>query len=141
MAYAVWSERLSVGNPTIDGQHKQLITYLNQLHDAMAGGRETAIIAELLGKLHGYAKEHFEREELLWASKSYAGIDGHINDHRDFLVKVLDLNLQLHSGKPINSLEVLVFLRDWFLHHVATADVAAAQAVNAAPSRFPWRWF
>jgi hemerythrin len=147
MSHATWSERLSVGNALIDSQHKQLISYLNQLNDAMLEGRETAIIGDLLGKLHGHCKEHFEREELLWISRKYAAAEEHKYEHRDFLVKVLDFNLQLHSGKTINCLEVLVFLRDWFLHHVATSDVAAAHAtrdmahVTASPARFPWRWF
>jgi hemerythrin-like metal-binding protein len=142
MSYVSWNDRLSVGNSTIDEQHKQLIAYLNQLHDAMAQGRETAIIAQLLGQLHAHSREHFEREELLWASKNYNGLDDHKNEHRDFIVKVLELNLQLHSGKPVSSLELLVFLRDWFVQHVATSDVAAARAIHAtAPARFPWRWF
>lgn len=147
MSHASWSERLSVGNLIIDNQHKQLISYLNELHDAMTEGRETAIIANLLGKLHAHGKEHFEREEILWTARKYQGAEAHKNEHRGFLVKVLDFNLQLHSGKAINSLELLVFLREWFMKHLATSDLAAAHATRdmahatASPARFPWRWF
>ncbi|HTY54304.1 MAG TPA: bacteriohemerythrin [Candidatus Binataceae bacterium] len=142
MQYANWTDRLSVGNATIDHQHKELISYLNQLHDAMLHGKEGSMIADLLGRLHDHTKDHFDREELLWASRKYAALEQHKHEHREFLVKILDLNLQLHSGKPINCLEVLVMLRDWFVHHIAHSDVVAAQATRStAANRLPWTWF
>jgi len=146
MGLANWIDRLSVGNPLIDNQHKQLISYLNQLHDAMAEGKEKALIEDLLGKLLAYAKEHFEREEILWASRKYAAQEAHKKEHQEFLVKILDFNRQLRNGKAINSVEMLVFLRDWFVEHVATSDIAAARAprttVPTSRSRMSQRvWF
>ena len=77
--------------------------------------------------------------------EKYERLEEHKHQHREFLVKILDLNLQLHSGKAINGPEVLVnVLRDWFVHHIAHSDVAAAQATRGAggvPTRFPWFWF
>jgi hemerythrin len=135
MAFVSWIDRLSVGNLLIDNQHKQLISYLNQLHDAMARGREKAVIDDLLGKLLAYTKEHFEREELLWASRKYAALEEHKRQHQEFLIKVLDFNRQLRSGKAINSLEVLVFLRDWFIEHVVKSDLAAAKATQIGATK------
>ncbi|MDZ7764928.1 MAG: hypothetical protein U5K00_10925 [Melioribacteraceae bacterium] len=39
MAYIDWSEDLSVGNLSIDFEHKRLVQIINELYDAMTNGK------------------------------------------------------------------------------------------------------
>ena len=63
MSFIKWSEDYSVGIEKIDMQHKKLVSYINELHDAMKDGQSNSVIGDILNKLVKYTKEHFSTEE------------------------------------------------------------------------------
>lgn len=58
-----WDPTMTTGVEALDNQHKQLISWLNDLLDAMSMGRGRAEIEGLLDKLSGYVVMHFGNEE------------------------------------------------------------------------------
>ena len=59
-----WRDQLSVGNDLIDSDHKHLIEVTNRAELSLKAGNRVAL-ASVLQELSGYAKSHFDREELI----------------------------------------------------------------------------
>ena len=49
-----WTDKLSVGVPSIDAQHKKLVSMANTLYDAMKAGHGKEILDETLAGLINY---------------------------------------------------------------------------------------
>ena len=47
-----WTDKLSVGVPSIDAQHKKLVSMANTLYDAMKAGHGKEILDETLAGAH-----------------------------------------------------------------------------------------
>ena len=62
-----WSEQYSTGSPTIDDQHRQLFSHLNQLEGLLTRtnptGKDISTIIELLDFLEQSLDTHFSYEE------------------------------------------------------------------------------
>lgn len=72
-----WTERMSVGVPLLDADHKIFTDIINELeHCARYPDRRDAA-RDALGRLVEYARYHFEREEKVMAACGYPGIDDH----------------------------------------------------------------
>ncbi|HEY5762922.1 MAG TPA: hemerythrin domain-containing protein, partial [Rhodocyclaceae bacterium] len=63
----VWQESFSVGDATIDAQHRRIIEILNLLYDLLhsdaVGEDLTNGLREVFWELHSYVAEHFAYEE------------------------------------------------------------------------------
>ena len=66
-----WTDKLSVGVPSIDAQHKKLVSMANTLYDAMKAGHGKEILDETLAGLINYTVTHFKYEEKLFAQTGY----------------------------------------------------------------------
>lgn len=86
---AEFTENLVTGNPTIDGQHKELIEKINRLLEAIEdnGGQATAM--RTLNFLNDYVIFHFNAEEKLQEEVGYPGLEEHRKQH-DILRKTVD---------------------------------------------------
>lgn len=74
--------------------------------------------------LGGYAREHFESEEVLMKKYFYPKLDSHKKEHDDFLEKFKNLCHDLVDGGDILCVaDMKYFLLEWFLHHVNHVDV------------------
>ncbi len=79
-----WTERMSVGVPLLDADHKIFIDIINELeHCARYPDRRDAA-RDALGRLVEYARYHFEREEKVMAACGYPGIDDHHHEPEKF---------------------------------------------------------
>ena len=117
-----WSQALSVNIEQIDNQHKKLIGLLNDLHDAMAVGKGSAAIGTVLASLIDYTKVHFATEEELMEKYLYPGYIRHKKEHENLVSQVEELNGKFKSGKPVLSLEVMQFLKNWLSGHILGVD-------------------
>ena len=122
MAFVEWSDSLSVGNDTIDGQHKKLIELVNKLHQAMASGHGKEIITGVFDEMIAYTEYHFKTEEKAFDKYGYDRIDEHKEQHREFVEKVGDLKKKYAGGELLITIETLKFLVDWISNHIKKAD-------------------
>lgn len=132
-----WTEKMSVGVPEIDEDHKQLISIINRLaEDADKDGRRLAVRQSIAALLR-YAEFHFAREEKVMTVARYPGIEEHKEEHRNFVAKIKDLN-RLFDEDPegvVNFVRetLLEFLRDWLNHHILIEDKGYQACVTANP--------
>ncbi len=118
-----WNEKLSVGIPTIDAEHKKLVAMLNDLYDAMQAKQSQAILGRVLDGLISYTASHFKHEETLFARTGYPAAAEHKKEHDDLTKQVLDVKKKYQEGGAATlSMEVLNFLRKWLLNHIQGSD-------------------
>ena len=94
MAFLNWSENYSVGIEKIDRQHKKLVSFLNELYEAMQSGKGKDVLGKVLADLVFYTKTHFATEEQLMAQYSFPDYQNHKDIHAKLASKVLELNQQ-----------------------------------------------
>lgn len=122
MGFMVWNDALSVNISEIDHQHQHLIDLINILHDAMKQGRGKEVLSVTLDELARYAVEHFAAEEKLMQKYGYPEFSAHKAEHESFIKKVTDFQNGFIAGKLLLSIEILTFLRDWTINHIAETD-------------------
>ncbi len=59
----LWRDEMGVGQPDIDGDHRQLIAIINDFQAMALRLPEDRALHETLIGLHDYAAYHFSREE------------------------------------------------------------------------------
>jgi len=122
MALLTWKDEYSVGVPSIDQQHSQLVSILNELHQAMMNGHAREVTGSLLKKLIEYTKTHFAAEERMLTSTRYPDFDAHHKAHVDLVTQVGDFAARYEAGEMAVNLHLLNFLRDWLTGHILGAD-------------------
>ena len=122
MAFLTWSENFSVGIEKIDRQHKKIVSFINELYEAMQGGQGKDVLGKVLGDLVLYTKTHFATEEQLMTQHSYPEYQDHKNIHDKMASKVLDLNQQYHEGILTSPIQITNFLKKWLTHHINETD-------------------
>ncbi len=122
-----WDEKYSVGVLSIDNQHKEILSIMGRLLEAMKKGQASEIIAGIIHELEKYAASHFQKEEFFFHRFNYIGSSDHIIEHQNFKDKIRALKSDLHSGKITLSFELLNFLKDWIDHHILVIDKAYSE--------------
>ncbi|MCP5196677.1 MAG: bacteriohemerythrin [Gammaproteobacteria bacterium] len=117
-----WSDAFSVGDPTIDQQHQQLVSMINALHKAMLAGQGKSAIGDLLDRLIQYTAQHFQYEEERMEAGHYPELNAHRKKHADLVSKVLDIQKKMQSGKHLVEMETMRFLKAWLTEHIQHSD-------------------
>lgn len=126
-----WSEELSVNVKKFDNHHKKLIDLINELHDAMLTGKTQNVLGMTLKVLKDYTKYHFGEEEKLMKVNSYKDYVLHKSEHDNFGIKVSECIEKYEAGRMTVSIELMNFLRDWFVGHIMGTDKKYSQFFNA----------
>jgi hemerythrin-like metal-binding protein len=122
MALISWNEKYSVKVDSIDKQHKRLVDLINELHDAMMNKKAKDVLLKIIRGLVAYTSEHFGYEEKLFVENGYADSREHKKEHSEFIAKISDFQEKYEGGKLTLSMEMLSFLKDWLLNHIAGTD-------------------
>ena len=122
MAYLNWSDSYSVGIEKIDTQHKKIVSFLNELYEAMQDGQGKDALGKVLADLVVYTKTHFATEEKLMAQHSFPDFQTHKAVHEKMAAKVLDLNQQYQEGVVTSPIQITNFLKKWLTHHINETD-------------------
>lgn len=127
MSHFKWNADYSVGDETIDQQHKQLLAILNDLVDEIERTEETtsADARKIFDRLAAYVTEHFEYEERLIAAAGFpeTSLAEHRKEHNVLLQKVQDFEHVFDNGAHTALVEMMPFLYgDWLIHHICGTD-------------------
>jgi len=117
-----WNESLSVGVKEIDEQHQSLVEMINSLYEAMKGKEDKDFIKSLVTKLKNYAIYHFDTEENYMQKHQYIAFADHKAKHKDFCIKVFEIENSIKSSQNSVSMEILNFLTDWLINHINSTD-------------------
>jgi hemerythrin-like metal-binding protein len=132
MDYFEWNDALKVGNQLIDQDHFELVTLVNELHQAVQEGKSTDVLAKILQALLNYTQEHFQREELLMEHIAYADIEAHKAMHQKLLDQVLVLQDAFERGRSEVASNTAELLRYWLTHHIMRTDKNLSHAIREA---------
>jgi hemerythrin len=121
--YILWKdEQHSVGNAEIDGQHKRVFDLLNRMYGTMQKSDGTANVLSILDELKDYSATHFRREEDLMQKRGFPKLSEHKVLHLRYEDKIREFGRQFAQSFNDVFPDVFVFLRDWWLNHIQTAD-------------------
>ena len=132
MSYISWTDDLSVGNAFIDKDHRRLIEFVNELHDAMAQGKGKDVLGHILANLIKYTAEHFKREEDEMDRIKYSHSIAHKTEHKKLVHDVLELQKKFADGKTLLTMGVSKFLKDWLVNHIMKTDMLLSAALKKA---------
>ncbi len=117
--YIAWKDYYSVGDESIDAQHKRILSYINELYTAMQQGMDRKAIKPILDRMAQYAVDHFLHEEEVMRLHDYPDAVRHKAQHDKMRQQTLALrdNADLMTGR-----DLLVFLKDWWCNHIQEED-------------------
>lgn len=124
MVFMEWDEAYSVGVPTLDAQHRNLIRLINLLESGEAKGESLAAVLDALDR---YVHEHFSEEERLMAAARYEDLEAHRAEHRAFAAWLDSVKTAYHSGgeaKYYIADTVNAYLKKWLAEHILVVDMA-----------------
>lgn len=119
-------EKHSTGIAGIDNQHQELFIIVNELHEIKTGKRQENDTIRLLKRLFHYTRYHFTSEEGLFKDYSYPQGEKHRQIHRSFTARIKGFIEDSHSGRHIDTGEVIDFLINWIVFHIQGEDKAYA---------------
>ncbi|MCP4355473.1 MAG: bacteriohemerythrin [Proteobacteria bacterium] len=117
-----WSNKFSVGIPSIDNQHKNLFKYTNMLHNAIMQKRNKYIVDQILENLLIYTDTHFAHEEQYFKKFNYEHTEEHCKQHNDLKNQLKEFVDKHKKGEEDITEDLFKFLKTWITEHLATED-------------------
>ncbi|MCG8472159.1 MAG: bacteriohemerythrin [Desulfobacterales bacterium] len=117
-----WSDDLLTGIEEIDDQHRNLFLLINRLilHKRTHGPRENLL--DVLHVLVAYSQAHFRSEDHHMAASEYPLARSHSHEHLTFTKNINNFMIDYERGDEELSDKMLIFLRKWWVTHVAESD-------------------
>lgn len=128
MTHLIWSADLDTGILEIDNQHKQIMDFINRLHDARQNTDRAGIVT-VIDDLVEYTLSHFAFEECLMEDASYEFVRGHKKVHELFVRRVASFQQRMKQGEDISH-ELHALLHRWLFSHIRHDDAAYVGAVR-----------
>jgi hemerythrin len=129
MEHLVWTNDLNTGIDVIDGQHRRIVEYINQLQDARLKHDSTAI-GEVIEATVDYTLSHFGFEETLMEDAGYEFVRPHKKVHELFVKRVAEFQLRFKAGEDVAE-ELNHLLVRWLFSHIRNDDAAYVKAVKS----------
>jgi hemerythrin-like metal-binding protein len=123
MVFFEWDNKLCTNIPIIDEQHKKLISFVNELHEAMRNKKGKEVVGKILNELKEYTIYHFGTEEKAFDKYNYPKKAEHKKYHADLIRQVKELQDNYEKGKIAISIDVFNFLTNWVKNHIMKEDM------------------
>ena len=124
MTEIIWDQAYSVGDSSLDAQHKSLIDLINRLERVESNGDD---LREILDQLNHYIQVHFSLEEKMMRNAGYADLEPHIAEHRDFEHWLSSAQTHIATGgldTAIIAQSIHEHLQNWLIKHILVVDMA-----------------
>ena len=127
-----WESKYCIGVSFIDEQHEKLFEIANRIYDLLKNNLvldKYDQIVEIIQELQEYTHYHFEAEEKHMQSIGYNKFFSQKVAHNDFLEKMDSIDFtQVDNGQNEYLVDILDFVTDWLVHHIAKEDKLIAEA-------------
>lgn len=117
-----WNERLKVGDPTMDRDHRTLVDLANEFAIELGSGCSIKRLNALLMGIEREAQSHFAHEEHLMRLHRYPDAAPHAAAHAALGEALGRFASQLLAAADPYSAEVPAFLEEWVIDHIVTED-------------------
>ena len=131
MARFNWENRLDLGHPQIDDQHRRIFDLANALDAAVKKSKEDAILDHAFDLLLQYTNKHFSDEEALYEEMGSTLLKAHRDEHHRLLDDIREMWNEKRRGvldDPGIALEYWVERR--LIPHIVESDQAAMKAAT-----------
>lgn len=127
-----WGSRYSVGDATLDRQHKKLLNLCNQLAICASDSspHSDALFREILDELSAYAREHFATEEAILKACAYPRLATQQWDHSEYEQQVAHARVSAGEG-VLDKAGLQRLLSTWWNDHILISDMDYRQHVLA----------
>jgi hemerythrin len=128
----VWDESLSTGVRMIDTHHKELITAINDMGEAIEQQQGTTAIKKLLVFLKYYAEWHFEHEEQCAAKHQCPIAETNQKAHIHFIETFGHLHDQYRQSEASEDVACQIYqeLCDWLVSHILKIDTQIGHCIQ-----------
>lgn len=134
----IWTKQLSVGNATLDTDHKNLIGIVNSIEYAVET-MDSAFLLLSIKRFMDCLHIHFVNEERFAQAVEFS-FDQHVLAHRHFQKELQNTKNELEAKNGIWQEYVMdhypQFLRDWLTEHVTGDDMLMKPALLTYPYDF-----
>lgn len=131
MAYLEWEPDLDTGIEIIDSQHRRIVDYINQLHEAKIADDRT-MVGDVIDGLIDYTSSHFSFEEAMITEAGYAFVTAHQQTHKSFINRIAQFRVRFKAGQDAQTIaeEMGGMLGHWLYNHIRRDDAAYVAAVE-----------
>ena len=130
MTELTWSTDLNTGIDVIDNQHRRIVDYINQLHDARTSGHQKEDIAKVIDELVDYTLSHFAFEESMQEEANYPFLKAHKKVHGLFVKRVGEYQQRFKLSEDVSE-ELNNLLVTWLFNHIKRDDADYVASVKA----------
>jgi len=129
-------EKMATGVTSVDGQHRELINRINDLHADCLAGKAREELMEHLNFLGSYAKTHFAEEENIMAEHRCPSRGQNKAAHAKFLKDYEQLVVMVKENGASSrvALKLKQMLGDWLTSHICRIDTSLRQCPSAQRS-------
>lgn len=120
MAYFRWESYLDTGIGIIDAQHRRIVDYINELHEAIRAS-DAERVGAVIELLIDYTVTHFTFEESLLEKAGYGHSEAHSRVHAAFTGRIRDYKRRFEAGEDVSRV-LLSDLRIWLTNHIQQED-------------------
>lgn len=118
MSFIDWQDDFLTGVKDCDLQHRKIFNMINALYDGIRFNIEKKTLRNSLETLRRYIELHFRTEEEILERYGYPETEAHIAEHKRFTENFG----KLLNQEDVNFLEVLKFLKNWWISHLLNQD-------------------
>ena len=122
MALLQWKSDYSLGIPSVDHEHRELIGMINTAYGFMDKDADQAVIESCLEDIYAGIASHFALEERHMREARYEEYQAHKDEHEDLLDQLMELVDEFVDHPDSGRASLQKSLADWFGGHFATFD-------------------
>ena len=128
MSLLQWKPAYSLGIPSVDMEHREMIRMINEVYASLDDPNDADSIDGVLAEIHARIAAHFALEERLMRQAAYGEYMEHKGSHEELLDQIRSLMDTCAVQDPAAGKEALRrSLSDWFSTHFATFDARLHQ--------------
>jgi len=124
-----WKEEYSVHVKIMDAQHKRLFEVIDVLYQYILNKGTKDELADIFKRLNEYANTHFLTEEKYFKDFGYQEADIHTALHQKFKDDLAETEARA-VDENFNTLELLIFLENWWINHILDVDKKYSEFFN-----------
>ncbi len=121
MSPVSWSKEIETEILWQDYQHKELVSQIHILYNAIMNKKDINQVQEIFQFLDVYVKDHFGIEEQYMDVYDYPEKDNHLAEHMSFIKNYQSMKEMYNKTRT--SVSTLCFdLNEWIINHIKNAD-------------------
>lgn len=129
-----WDKKFETGHPLIDAEHRLLVMLFKKLDVAIKTQQSEETLKRIVSEVRKFFDFHFISEENLMLETAYPNYEAHQKIHTDLMIDLNAMISRVVSHREFPD-DLLDFLNQWLIEHIATHDQHIAKHVNKASKR------